>query len=172
MTLKDTARNTSTAAHCVLFESCQNGRHCGGETMVCRSDVSLEAWIIERPLSCVVWHEPTSVNASTCSLFGKQVSPSGDLIGVGVEYYSESPREGLFGFRTPVEAKVFSSCHADRPSGPTSLLYNGCRLSLPGIKWPGCVVDYPPPSVYSVITVIAFSACMAGKPLKFWRKYF
>lgn len=78
MTLKDTAGNT--VAHCVLCESCQNGWHCGRKMMVCRSDVPLETWtLIDRPLPCVAWHEPPSVYASTCSVFRKQVSPSGDV---------------------------------------------------------------------------------------------
>jgi len=32
----------------------------------------------------------------------------------------------------------------DRPWGPFSLLYNGYRVSLPGVKRPGRGVDHPP----------------------------
>jgi len=32
----------------------------------------------------------------------------------------------------------------DRPWGPPSLLYNGYRVSLPGVKRPGRGVDHPP----------------------------
>jgi len=34
----------------------------------------------------------------------------------------------------------------DRPWGPTSLLYNGCQVSFPGVKRAGRGVDHPPPS--------------------------
>jgi hypothetical protein len=33
-----------------------------------------------------------------------------------------------------------------RPWGPPSLLYNGYRVSFPGVKRPGLGVDHPPPS--------------------------
>ena len=33
----------------------------------------------------------------------------------------------------------------DRPWGPPTLLYNGYRVSLPGVKRPGRGVDHPPP---------------------------
>jgi hypothetical protein len=32
------------------------------------------------------------------------------------------------------------------PWGPPSLLYNGYRVSFPGLKWPGRGVKLPPPS--------------------------
>jgi len=32
----------------------------------------------------------------------------------------------------------------DRPWGPTNLLYNGYRVSFPGVKRPGRGVDLPP----------------------------
>jgi hypothetical protein len=34
----------------------------------------------------------------------------------------------------------------DRPWGPPSLLYNGYRVSFPGVKRPGRGVNHPPPS--------------------------
>jgi hypothetical protein len=34
----------------------------------------------------------------------------------------------------------------DRPWGPPSLLYNGYRVSFPGVKRPGRGVDHPPSS--------------------------
>jgi hypothetical protein len=36
--------------------------------------------------------------------------------------------------------------HPDRPWGPPSLLYNGYRVSFPGIMRPGRGVDHPPSS--------------------------
>jgi hypothetical protein len=41
--------------------------------------------------------------------------------------------------------RVFRS-RPDRPWGPLSLLYNGYRVSFPGVKRPGRGVDHPPPS--------------------------
>ena len=35
---------------------------------------------------------------------------------------------------------------SDRLWVPPSLLYNGYWVSLPGVKWPGRDIDYPPPS--------------------------
>ena len=34
----------------------------------------------------------------------------------------------------------------DWPWGPLSLLYDGYRVSFPGVKWPGRGVDLPPPT--------------------------
>ena len=45
----------------------------------------------------------------------------------------------------PGEGEIFRTC-PDRPWGPPSLLYNGYRLSSPGVKRPGRGVDHPPPS--------------------------
>jgi hypothetical protein len=30
--------------------------------------------------------------------------------------------------------------------GPLSLLYNGYQVSFPGLRWPGCDINHPPPS--------------------------
>jgi hypothetical protein len=53
---------------------------------------------------------------------------------------------GRSGFRIPVVA-IFSAPDQTGPRGPRSLLYNGCRISLPGVKRPGRGVDRPPPSI-------------------------
>ena len=39
---------------------------------------------------------------------------------------------------------------SDQPWGPPSLLYNGYRVSFPGVKRPGRGVDHPPPSTAEV----------------------
>jgi hypothetical protein len=41
--------------------------------------------------------------------------------------------------------EIFRS-RPDRPWGPLSLLHNGYRVSVPGVKLPGRGVDHPPPS--------------------------
>ena len=38
----------------------------------------------------------------------------------------------------------------DQPWGPPSLLYNGCRVSFPGVKRPGRGVNHPPPPTAKV----------------------
>jgi hypothetical protein len=45
----------------------------------------------------------------------------------------------------PGGGEIFRSC-PDQPWGPPSLLYNGYRVSFPGVKWPGCGVDHLPSS--------------------------
>ena len=42
---------------------------------------------------------------------------------------------------------IFSLPVQTGPGGPPSLLYGGCRVSLPGVKRPGRGLDQPPPSV-------------------------
>ena len=38
----------------------------------------------------------------------------------------------------------------DRPWGPSTLLYNGQRVSFSGLKRPGCDDDHPPPPIIEV----------------------
>ena len=45
----------------------------------------------------------------------------------------------------PVGGKIFRT-RPDRPWGPPSLIYNGYRVSFPGVKRPGRGVDHPHPS--------------------------
>jgi len=55
----------------------------------------------------------------------------------------------------------------DWPWGPTSLLYNGYRVSFSGIKWPRRGVDHPPHLAsrlkkvysYNLLPLWAFVAC-------------
>ena len=55
-----------------------------------------------------------------------------------------SLRAGRSGDRIPVGGEIFR-VRPDRPWGPSSLLYNGYRVSFPEVKRPGRVVDHPPP---------------------------
>jgi len=50
--------------------------------------------------------------------------------------YSDSLQGGPSGDRIPVGGEIFRSC-PDRPWGPPSLLYNGYRVTFPGVKRPG-----------------------------------
>ena len=40
----------------------------------------------------------------------------------------------------------FFRTRPDRPWGPPNLMYNGYRVSYPGVKWSGCCVVHRPPS--------------------------
>jgi hypothetical protein len=46
----------------------------------------------------------------------------------------------------PSRALMIFRTRPDRPWGPASLLYDGYRVSFPGVKRPGLGVDHPPPS--------------------------
>ena len=52
----------------------------------------------------------------------------------------------------------------DRPRGPPSLLYNGYRVSLPGVKRPGCGVDHPSPSSAEVKGRVELYHCSLSGP--------
>ena len=64
------------------------------------------------------------------------------LAGVASCLYSDSLRAGRSGDRIPVGAR-FST---DRAWGLPSLLYDGYRVSFPGVKRPGRGINHPPPS--------------------------
>ena len=57
--------------------------------------------------------------------------------------YSDSLRAGRSGVRIPVGGEIFRT-RPYRPWGPPSLLYDGYRVSFPGVKRPGRGVDHPP----------------------------
>jgi hypothetical protein len=59
--------------------------------------------------------------------------------------YGDTLRAGRSGDRTPFGSEI-SRTRPDLPWGPPSLLYNGYRVSFPGVKRPGPGVDHPPPS--------------------------
>ena len=54
-------------------------------------------------------------------------------------------RAGRSGDRIPVGGEIFRTC-PDRPWRPSSLQYNGHRVSFPGDKRSGRGVKHPPPS--------------------------
>ena len=57
--------------------------------------------------------------------------------------YSNSPRAGQSGDRIPVGGEIFRT-RPDWPWGPPSLLYNGYRVSFPGVDLLGRGVNHPP----------------------------
>ena len=59
--------------------------------------------------------------------------------------YSDWLRAGRSGDRIPVGGEIFRT-YADRPWGPTSLLYNGYRVFPGGKERPGLDADHSPPS--------------------------
>ena len=68
------------------------------------------------------------------------------VCGLGeLSWYSDSIRDGQSGNWIPVWGEIFRTC-PDRPWGQPSFLYNGYRVSFPGVKRPGRGVDHPPPS--------------------------
>jgi hypothetical protein len=70
-------------------------------------------------------------------------SPGPDVNGPGwLSRYSNSLPAGLSGDRMSVGGEIFCTS-PDRPWGQPSLLYNGYRVSFPGVKRPGRGVDHP-----------------------------
>jgi len=64
---------------------------------------------------------------------------------VGQDSSVDSLQAGWSGDRIPVGGEIFG-IRADRPWGPTGLLYNGYQVSFPGVKRPGRGIDHPPAS--------------------------
>jgi hypothetical protein len=59
----------------------------------------------------------------------------------------------------------------DRHWNPPSLLYNGYRVSFPGIKRPGRDVDHPPPSsayVKEIVDLYLYSPSGSSRPVLGW----
>ena len=63
------------------------------------------------------------------------VAQSVQRLATGLPAWGSNPDQGQI-FRT----------HPDRPCVPPSLLYNGHRVSFPGLRRPGRGVNHPPPS--------------------------
>ena len=57
-------------------------------------------------------------------------------VGIAIRYGLDGPGSN------PGGGEIFRP-RPDRPCGPSSLLYNGCRVSFPGVKRPGRRVDNP-----------------------------
>ena len=59
-------------------------------------------------------------------------------VGIATRYGMDGP-----GIRSRCGGEIFR-IRPDRPWGPPSLLYNGYRVSLPGVRRPGRDIDHPP----------------------------
>ena len=84
----------------------------------------------------------TSVHAGTSTLQDESVQTGRE----------SNPGEGVI-FRT----------RPDRPWGPPSLLYDGHRVSFPGVKRPRGVVNHPPPTSAEVkekVELYLYSPCV------------
>ena len=57
----------------------------------------------------------------------------------------------------PSGGEIFRT-RLDRAWGPPNLLYNGYRVSFPGVKRPGCSFDHPPPSIAEVNAIVELYA--------------
>ena len=98
-------------------------------------------WLIPRCCCSTVLHL-----CSTTRAYLRSVASDGGSFGIATRYGLDGPGiESRWGeiFRT----------RPDRPRGPPSLLYNGYRVTLSGVKRPGSGVDHPPPSSAEVKTV-------------------
>ena len=71
-----------------------------------------------------------------CSLHTLLAVSRHSIVGIVTSYGFENPG---FEFRQ-------EKTRLDRLRDPPSLLFSGYRGSLPGVKWPGCEVDYSPTS--------------------------
>ena len=71
-------------------------------------------------------------------------SGPGSVDGIATGYGLEGP-----GIESRRGGEIFRTC-PDRPWGPPRLLYNGYRVSFPGVKRPERGVDHPPPSSVEV----------------------
>ena len=78
------------------------------------------------------WHQAMIVLTCTCSGVGRD-SVVGIATRYGLEVRGSNPGGG----------EIFRS-RPDWPWGPPSLLYNGYKVSFPGVKRPGRGVDHPP----------------------------
>ena len=58
----------------------------------------------------------------------------------------------------PGAGEVFRT-RPDRPWGPPSLLYNGYRVSLPGLKRPGRGLNHPPLYIDEVKEIVELYFC-------------
>ena len=70
------------------------------------------------------------------------------MLGCGPGYlirYSDSLWVGRSGDRILLGGEIFCT-RPDRPWGPPRLLYNGYRVTFPGVKQPELGVDHPPES--------------------------
>ena len=70
---------------------------------------------------------------------------------------NDSQWNGRSGDRIPVGSEIFCT----RPD-PSSHLYNGYRVSFPGVKRPGCGINYPPPSSAEIKERVELYLCSSS----------
>ena len=69
-----------------------------------------------------------------------------NLIALSVQDYAQVDHQNSHLLRARKYLGEIFRTRPDRPWGPPSLLYNGYRLSFPGVKRPGRGINHPPPS--------------------------
>jgi len=113
-------------------------------TSVCQRSVLTEVFLDIMPcsLSSGLKAKAWKKRFSTMKIEAVRSSESGPE---ELSRYSDSLRAGRSGDQIPGEARFFRT-RPDQPWGPPSLLYNGYRVSFPGVKRPGRGVDHPTPS--------------------------
>ena len=75
---------------------------------------------------------------------------------------------GRSGGSNPVGGKFFGT-RPDQPWGPPNRLYNGYRLSFPGVKRPGRGVNHPPSSSAEVKGRVELYLCSPPTPVPLWQ---
>jgi hypothetical protein len=108
-----------------------------------------KAWDFGRSLTGIVGSNPTGAWMFVLCLLYKDGSMERKV--TWRTKGSKTVQEWIKGEKPRTEKKnsgggeIFSS-RPDQPWGPTSLLYNGYRVSFQGVKRPGRGVDHPPSS--------------------------
>ena len=92
------------------------------------------------------------------SLFYHVRSGRDSSVGIATRYGLNGP-----GIESRCGGEIFRN-RPDRPWGPLNLLYNGYRVSFPGLKRPGRGVDHPPPSSAEVKERVELYLCSPSGP--------
>jgi hypothetical protein len=91
------------------------------------------------------------------SLYSIKWMDRDSVVGIATRYGLDSPGSN------PGGGEIFRT-RPDRPWGPPSLLYNGYRVSFPGVKLPGRGVDHPPSSSARVKERVELYLCSPSGP--------